>query len=96
VDGDETGTYRERGLIMSIVNATQAQEQFLRLMDFAINAHEAVYVTGKLGNIVMVSEEDYRSMQETAYLGSIPEVRDKIIRGLATPLSECVEDADEE
>jgi PHD/YefM family antitoxin component YafN of YafNO toxin-antitoxin module len=48
----------------------------------------------KQGNVVMVSEKDYRSMQETFYLSSIPAVHDKIIRGLATPLSECVEDED--
>jgi PHD/YefM family antitoxin component YafN of YafNO toxin-antitoxin module len=80
---------------MSIVNAAQAREQFFNLMDFTIHAHEPVYVRGERGNVVMVSEEDYRSLQETIYLSSIPEVRDKIVRGLVTPLSECVEDADE-
>ena len=81
---------------MPIVNATTARQQFFKLMDLTICAHEPVFVTGKQGNMVMVSEEDYRAMEETIYLSSIPEVRDKIIRGLATPLSECVEDDDEE
>jgi PHD/YefM family antitoxin component YafN of YafNO toxin-antitoxin module len=93
---DDMGANRERGFAMSIVDAAQAQEQFFKLMDFTIDTHEAVYVTGEQGNIVMMAEEDYRSMQETVYLGSIPEVRDKIIRGLVTPLSECIEDVDEE
>ena len=65
-------------------------------MNTTIEAHEPVYVAGKKGNIVMVSEEDYRAMQETIYLSSIPSVRDKIIRGLTTPLSECVENDDED
>lgn len=77
---------------MSIVNATTARQQFFKLMDLTISGHEPVFVTGKQGNMVMISEEDYRAMEETIYLSSIPEVRDKIIRGLATPLSECVED----
>jgi hypothetical protein len=34
-------------------------------------------------------------MQETIYLSSIPAVKEKIVRGLATPLSECVEDDDD-
>jgi PHD/YefM family antitoxin component YafN of YafNO toxin-antitoxin module len=46
--------------------------------------------------MVMVSEEDYQAMQETIYLSSIPAVRGKIIRGLVAPLSECVEDDDED
>ena len=77
---------------MPIVNATTARQNFFELMNTTIEAREPVYVTGKHGNMVMVSEEDYRAMQETIYLNSMPAVREKIIRGLATPLSECVED----
>ena len=64
-------------------------------MDLTVNGHEPVFVTGKQGNMVMISEEDYRAMEETIYLSSIPGVREKIVRGLATPLSECIEDDDE-
>ena len=81
---------------MPIVNATTARQNFFELMNTTIEAHEPVYVTGKQGNMVMVSEEDYQAMQETIYLSSIPAVREKILCGLATPLSECVEDDDEE
>jgi len=31
-------------------------------------------------------------MQETMYLSSVPGMRDKIIKGINTPLDECVED----
>ena len=81
---------------MPIVNATTARQNFFELMNTTIEAHEPVYVTGKQGNMVMVSEKDYLAMQETIYLNSIPAVREKIIRGLITPLSECVEDDDED
>ena len=81
---------------MPIVNATTARQNFFELMNTTIEAREPVYVTGKQGNMVMISEEDYRAMQETIYLNSIPAVREKIIRGLAAPLSECVEDDDED
>jgi PHD/YefM family antitoxin component YafN of YafNO toxin-antitoxin module len=37
-------------------------------------------------------EEDYAAMQETMYLSSVPGMRDKIIKGINTPLDECVED----
>lgn len=77
---------------MSILNATNARNNFFKLMDEAITTHEPVYVTGKNGNVVMLSEEDYKSIQETLYLCSIPGMREKIMNGIKTPLSECVED----
>jgi PHD/YefM family antitoxin component YafN of YafNO toxin-antitoxin module len=43
----------------------------------------------------MLSEEDYKSMLETMYLCSVPGMRDKIMKGLKTPLSDCVEAPDE-
>ena len=80
---------------MSIVNATTARNNFFKIMEDALVTHEPIYVTGKSGNVVMVSEEDYRAMQETLYLSSISGMREKIIEGLRTPLEELVEDGDE-
>ena len=77
---------------MSIINATTARNNFFKLMDEAITTHEPIYVTGKQGNIVVLSEEDYRAMAETMYLCGIPSMREKIIEGLNTPLDECIED----
>lgn len=80
---------------MSIINATTARNNFFKLMEEVITTHEPVYITGKSGNVIMLSEKDYRSIQETLYLYSVPSMREKIIEGLNTPLEECVEDADE-
>ncbi|MBC7766088.1 MAG: type II toxin-antitoxin system Phd/YefM family antitoxin [Hyphomonadaceae bacterium] len=77
---------------MSILNATTARNNFFKLMEEAITTHEPIFVTGKQGNIVVLSEEDYRSMAETIYLCNIPGMREKIKEGLNTPLEECVED----
>ncbi|HSV32106.1 MAG TPA: type II toxin-antitoxin system Phd/YefM family antitoxin [Atribacteraceae bacterium] len=77
---------------MTIVNATTARNNFFKLMEEAITTHEPVYITGKTGNVVVLSEEDYRSIQETLYLCSVPTIREKIIEGLNTPLDECIED----
>ena len=80
---------------MSIVNSTTARNNFFKLIEEAITTHEPIYITGKTGNVVVLSEEDYRSIQETLYLCSIPTMREKIIEGLNTRLDDCVEDADE-
>jgi len=83
------------GVTMSIINATTARNNFFKIMEDVIVTNEPVYVTGKAGNIVVISEEDYRSIQETLYLISIPGMREKILRGLNTPLEDLVEDDDE-
>ncbi|MEW5819234.1 MAG: type II toxin-antitoxin system Phd/YefM family antitoxin [Cyanobacteriota bacterium] len=80
---------------MSIFNATTARTNFFKLMEEVIDTHEPVFVTGKKGNIVILSEEDWRSIQETIYLDSIPGMKEKITKGLNTPLEECFEDTDE-
>ena len=64
-------------------------------MEDAIETHEPIYVTGKKGNIVLISEEDYRSIQETLYLCSIQGMKEKLIKGINTPLDECIESPDE-
>ncbi len=81
-------------MTMTIVNATTARKNFFKLIDQAVTTHEPVYITGKTGNVVVLSEEDYRSIQETLYLYSVPTMREKIIQGLNTPLDECIEDTD--
>lgn len=81
---------------MSIMNATTARNNFFKVMDEALATHEPICVTGKNGNVVILSEEDWRSIQETLYLASIPGMKEKIIQGLKTPLAECVEDTEDE
>ena len=44
-------------------------------------------ILGKRGNAVLVSEEDWRAIQETLYLCSIPGMRESIMEGMAAPES---------
>lgn len=80
---------------MPIVNATKARNNFFKLIETTLTTHEPVYVTGKNGNVVMISEEDFRSIQETLYLCSIPGMKDKIMEGMQTPIEDCVVFQDE-
>ena len=72
---------------MPSVTATKARAELYRLLDEAAESHEPIEITGKRHNGVLVSEEDWRSIQETLYLLSIPGMRASIRRGLKTPLS---------
>ena len=48
---------------------------------------QPIPITGKRTNAVLVSEDDWRSIQETLHLISIPGMRDSIRKGMAEPLS---------
>jgi PHD/YefM family antitoxin component YafN of YafNO toxin-antitoxin module len=48
---------------------------------------------GKRSNAILISEEDWRAIQETLYLISIPGMRESIRKGLKTPLEKCSEKA---
>ena len=47
---------------MKTITATKAREKLYRLLDEAAESHEPVLVTGKRGNAVLVSEEDWRDL----------------------------------
>ncbi len=79
---------------MKIINATKARDQLFNLIDETSMTHEPIYITGKRKRAVLVSEEDWKSIEETMYLLSIPGMRESIQKGLAEPLSECKEDID--
>ncbi len=76
---------------MNTINVTQARSQLYKLIDEVASSHEPVQISGKRGNAILISEEDWRSIQETLYLTSIPGMRVSICQGLETPVEECSE-----
>ncbi len=79
---------------MPTLTATEARSKLYRLIDETTNSHQPIIITGKRGNAVLVSEEDWQSLQETLYLLSIPGMRKSIREGLATSVDECEQDID--
>lgn len=55
-----------------------------------IKYNEPLNISTKAGNAVVLSEEDYLGMVETLNLMSDPEMKSKLLDGMATPLSQCV------
>lgn len=74
---------------MTVLKASDARARLYRLIDEASLSHEPVFISGKRRNAVLLSEEDWRSIQETLYLLSIPGMRKSIVDGLKTPISKC-------
>ena len=74
---------------MNSVSVTQARSKLYQLLDEAAESHEPIQITGKRSNAVLVSEEDWRAIQETLHLVSIPGMRESIRKGMAEPLSKA-------
>ena len=74
---------------MPTLTATEARSKLYRLIDEAASSHEPIVITGKRGSAVLISEDDWRAIQETLFLLNIPKMRQSIQEGLATPLEEC-------
>ena len=77
---------------MRTISVTKARATLFQLVNEAASSHEPVQITGKKANVVLISEEDWRSIHETMYLLSVPGMRESIVEGLQTPLSEASED----
>jgi len=77
---------------MKTIAVTKAREQLYKLIDETRNSGEAVTITGKRGNAVLISEDDWRAIQETLYLISIPGMRESIREGLDTKIQDCYQD----
>ena len=74
---------------IATLTVTEARSRLYALVQHARFEREPILITGKHGNAVLVSEDDWRAIQETLHLLSIPGMRESIREGLQTPVDEC-------
>jgi len=79
---------------MTSITATEARKSLYRLVDEVQESHEPVQITGRRGSAVLVSADDWRAVQETLHLVSIPGMRESILEGMATPVDELEDELD--
>ncbi len=79
---------------METINVTKARTRLFSLLDRVSETHEPVAIKGKRAGAVLISEEDWRSIQETLYLLSIPGMRESLVKGLKTPIAKCKKELD--
>lgn len=75
---------------MTNTNATNFRKNIYELLKQTINFNEPVNISTKDGNAVLISEADYNGLMETVYLTSVPEMKEKLIKGKNTPTEDCV------
>lgn len=81
-------------MCMSTLSASEARAKLYRLIDEAAESHVPIRITGKRNNAVLVSEDDWASVQETMYLLSIPGMRESIREGMASSVDACEAELD--
>lgn len=77
---------------MTTITATRARAKLYTLMDELADSHQPIQITGKRSNAVLISEDDWRSIQETLYLTSIPGMKESIVKGMKTPADKCAKE----
>ena len=73
---------------MTTITVTEARANLFRLLDEVATTHEPILITGKRGNAILIAEEDWRAIEETMYLLSIPGMRESIVEGMKAPLED--------
>jgi prevent-host-death family protein len=77
---------------LTTITATEARRRLYSLLEDVADSHEPIQIAGKRHSAVLVSESDWRAIQETLFLESIPSMRASIIKGLKTPVARCTKD----
>ncbi len=81
---------------MTNTNITNFRKNIFNMLEQTIRFNEPLNVSTKDGNVVVLSEEDYRGTIETLQLLSSPEMKEKLLAGKNTPLEDCVSESEVE
>lgn len=76
---------------MTAINVTKARDNLYQIISDVNANSEPVTITNNRGkNAVLISEDDWKAIQETIYLDSIPGMTESLMQGRQTPLEECL------
>ncbi|HWQ79871.1 MAG TPA: type II toxin-antitoxin system Phd/YefM family antitoxin [Anaerovoracaceae bacterium] len=79
---------------METYNVTGARANLYKLVDQVNEDHTPIQIQGKRGDAVLISAEDWASIEETLYIMSVPGLAEDIIKSFEEPI-ETMEYADE-
>lgn len=79
---------------MTAVSATSARSNLYRLIDQVNDESQPLTITGQRGNAVLVGEEDWRAIQETLFLESVPGLTESIRKARADGVEQGSQELD--
>ena len=75
---------------MLALNVNRAKEKLDTLLEEVQETYEPLIITGEKYSAVLISEDVWRSIEETLYLTSIPGMKESIINGMKEKIEDCV------
>ncbi len=76
------------------ISASQAKDKIQSLIDETAESHRPILITAEPHNAVLLSEEDWKALQETIHLLSISGMRESIVEGLNSSNNEFLSEED--
>jgi len=73
------------------INATNLRKSLFEYLNSAVEYNDVINVNTKKGNAVILSAEDYNSMQETLYLMGVAGMKERLDEGLTAKVEDCEE-----
>ncbi|MDU5215721.1 MAG: type II toxin-antitoxin system Phd/YefM family antitoxin [Finegoldia magna] len=75
---------------MKSTTAENFRDNLSEMIDELIKLNEQLKVTTETGNVIVLSESDYKGIMETLRIYSNPQEKEKIIEGLHTTIDDCL------
>lgn len=80
--------------IMDSIKITKARKDIFRLVEQVSQSHEPIKIVGKHNSVVMISEDDWKAIEETNYLNSIPHIAKTIKESMDDGIENAVKSID--
>lgn len=80
---------------MTAITAVKAKENIYQLIqDVNVNSAPITIINSEGTNAVLIGEDDWKAMEETIYLMSVPGMTESIIAGGNVPISDCLDESE--
>jgi antitoxin YefM len=77
---------------MKTITLEQAESSLDTIINETASNHHPIHIAGTTNTGVLISDDDWRAIQETLYLLSVPSLRESILAEGKTPVSECAQE----
>jgi PHD/YefM family antitoxin component YafN of YafNO toxin-antitoxin module len=74
---------------MPVLNVNNIKDKLDIILEEVQETYEPIIISGEKHSAVLISEEVWRSIEETLYLSSIPGMKESIINGMKENIENC-------
>ena len=72
---------------MTTLKVTEVRANLYKLIDDTVVNHKPLVIAGKRGNVVLLAEDDWNTINEPLHLSSDPGMRESILEGMQEKLT---------